>query len=160
MLDYILLPAERVRMLKKEKDFLEKLRSLCDVEFKDNEIKLQSHDAWSLLRIKEALKAFGRGFAAQDALELLHEDNYLEIIDLREFARTKQRIQTLRGRVIGREGRIKQIVEKEAGVKIAVYGKTVSVLGELEKVKTAAKVIKMILEGRKHGTALRLLSRG
>jgi ribosomal RNA assembly protein len=45
------------------------------------------------------------------------------------------------------------------GVKIVVYGKTVSLIGELEKVNLVKRAVEMLLSGSLHSTVYRLLEK-
>jgi ribosomal RNA assembly protein len=159
MKDTILIPERRLNILRKNKKWKEDLEQLCNVkvEIINDEIEIESKDVLTLLRAKEVLKAFGRGFPFDTSLNLLDEDYYLEVINLRDYTRSRNRMIVLKGRVIGRNGRIKKIIERETGTKISVYGKTISILGKVENVQIASRAVRMILEGKKHGTVLSFL---
>ena len=112
-------------------------------------------EAEGVLKAKDIVQAIGRGFSPEDAFDLLQEDYQLYIIDLR--GETKNTIKRLFGRVIGRKGATKRIVEQATNTKISVYGKTVSIIGDFSGVRKAADVIEDLLEGRSHAFAYRRL---
>jgi len=63
-------------------------------------------------RILETLKAIGRGFSPEKALELLEDDMLmLEVIDLSDVANTPKELQRIKGRIIGRNGRTRELAE-------------------------------------------------
>ncbi|MEM7825574.1 MAG: hypothetical protein QW412_01795, partial [Candidatus Aenigmatarchaeota archaeon] len=81
MIDYIVIPEERMKILRRNKNFIEQLEKFTDSQIELNEeICIDCEDSIKALRIKEVLKAFGRGFDFNTALNLLDEDYYFEII--------------------------------------------------------------------------------
>ncbi len=161
MIDYISIPKERIDILKKNKNFLESIEKMCNAKIDLNdEVMISCDDAIMLLRLKNVFKAFGRGFDVNDSLKLLDEDYFFESIEVKDYAgKSRSRQVVLKGRVIGREGKIKKILERECNVKIAIYGKTISIIGKWNDVQLAKKAIEMLLEGKKHSSLYRFLDR-
>lgn len=158
MIDAISIPEERARLLRKNEKLLKVIEKACSVKvsIKENEIWMEGNPI-EILRVKEVFRAFGRGFSWNDSLNLLDENYFLEIINVKDYAKSRNRIIELKGRVIGTRGKIKRIIERETNTKISIYGKTISIIGKVKNIKTAEKVIRSILEGKKHGTALKIL---
>lgn len=161
MIDYIVIPEERMKILRRNKNFIEQLKKFTDSKIELNEeICIDCEDSIKTLRIKEVLKAFGRGFDFNTALNLLDEEYYLEIIDLKDYAkRSRNRLITLRGRVIGTEGKTKKLIEKYTDVKISIYGKTISIIGKWDKLMIAKKAIEMLLSGCLHSSVYKFLEK-
>jgi ribosomal RNA assembly protein len=161
MIDYIAIPEERMKILRKNRNFIQQLEKFTDSKIELNEeISISCEDPLKVLRIKEVLKAFGRGFDFNTALNLLDENYYLEIIDLTLYAKkSRKRMITLRGRVIGTEGKTKKLIEKYADVKISIYGKTISIIGKWDKIMIAKKAIEMLLSGSLHSSVYKFLEK-
>jgi ribosomal RNA assembly protein len=161
MIDFIKIPEESLKIFKQKeyKDQLEKLTgSKIGV---DEEVSIESKDPLMLLRVKEAVKAFGRGFDFDTALNLLDEEYYLETMNIQDFCgKSKSRMAVLKGRLIGSEGKTKRLIEKCTNVKIAIYGKTVSIIGKWDDVERAKQAVEGLLYGRKHSTVYRSLMEG
>lgn len=159
MIDSVRIPEERMKILFKDSKLKEKLEKLSDAKIDLNEdVVIETDDPLKMLRIKEVVKAFGRGFDMEDALNLLDEDFCLQAIEVRDFAgKSRNRMLTLKGRVIGSEGKTKQRIEKITETKISVYGKTVCIVGRWLDVQLAAKAIEMLLSGSLHNTVYRFL---
>ncbi len=158
MIDYISIPEERLKLLKAENAWRGQLEKFSDVKVDlQEDVALEGKDPILVMRVKFVFQAFGRGFDFDTALSLLDEDFTLDLIDVSSYSKSRERIAELRGRVIGTKGKIKNIIEKKTETNIAVYGKTVSVIGRFENAQRARSVIEMILSGRKHGTALKFL---
>jgi len=158
MIDFIKIPDERLRIFR-EKGYGKQLEKLTDAKIDvDDGISVDSKDSIALMRIKEVVKAFGRGFEFDAALNLLDEEYYLETINIQEFCgKSKERLTTMRGRLIGSGGRTKKLIEKHTNVKVAVYGKTVSIIGKWDEIQKARQAVEGLLYGRKHGTVYRSL---
>jgi len=161
MIEFVAIPRERIRILKNDRKAVEKLENLSESKIKLNdEVLIECDDVLKTLRIKEVIKAFGRGFDFEDALNLLDEDYYLETIDIKEFSgKSRRRMITLRGRIIGKEGKTKKLIEKYADVKISIYGKTIGIIGKWNAIMVAKKAIEMILLGSLHSAVYRFLEK-
>lgn len=158
MIEHISIPEERMKILKRTKGWKEELKEFLGIDVAVEEDMVISGDPLQVIRGKEILKAFGRGFVLKDSLDLLDEEYFLEIINMGEFTgKSKNRQVTLRGRVIGEGGRTKKMIEKYADVKIAIYGKTVSIIGKPENIRIARNAVEMILSGSKHNSVYRFL---
>ena len=100
----------------------------------------------------EIIMAIGRGFSPENALTLLEEDNALHVIDIREFAgKSGTNIERIKGRIIGEGGKARRNMENLSRTKISVYGKTVSIIGNTDKLRLAANAISSISNGSMHG---------
>ena len=106
----------------------------------------------------EVVKAIGRGFNPEKAMFLFDENYQLIVMTLREYARKgSRRIGEIKGRIIGREGKTRKVIEDLTGTSISVYGDTVSVIGDYISIKYSLEAIKMIIEGRKQRTVYNFL---
>jgi len=114
-----------------------------------------------LFRAKEVVTAIGRGFSPERAFRLLqNEDVMLEVIDLRQtVGKSPADIQRLKGRIIGKDGKTRRIIEELTEADISVYGHTVSIIGSFEQADAAREAILMLIKGSQHGTVYRFLQR-
>lgn len=161
MIDFVSIPRQRIKILKTDRRLVEKIEKLSDSKIKLNEeVSIECEDVLKLLRVKEVIKAFGRGFDIEVALNLLDEEYYLEVIDIKDFAgKSRSRLITLKGRVIGTEGKTKKLIEKFADVKISIHGKTISIIGKWDRVIIAKKAVEMLLLGSLHSSVYRFLEK-
>jgi len=157
----IKIPEKYVRLLRKNNEKLKKhFEKITGVKLniRGNEIMYATDDPVLGFALQRVLRAFGRGFSMDDALNLLDDEYGLEIIDITAFSgRSKNRLRELKGRVIGRDGKAKRTIENLTNTKIAVSGKTVSILGKWEDVYRARHAIEMLLQGAMHKTVYRWL---
>ncbi len=103
---------------------------------------------------RDIIKAIGRGFSEEKALKLLDQDYYLDIINLEHDS---NRLKQIRGRIIGEGGKTRRIIEQSTLSFISVQGKTIAIIGYIEEVPTARKVIEMLIDGNRHSTVYKLL---
>jgi len=157
----ILIPKERVAILigskGETKKQIEKKGKLKLKIFKDGLVKIKAKDALQLWIGRQVVEAVGRGFNPKIAQKIFKEENSFELISLRDFGKSKKKLERLRGRVIGTNGKTKRIIEKYTNTHISIYGKTIGIIGPTEGVQLARQAIEMILSGAKQGTAYRFL---
>jgi len=161
MKEVIVLSEERAKLLRSKKEWIERIEKLsnCKISSKDQEFVIEGEDPIVVLRVKEVLRALGKGFDLESSLYLLDEDYFLEIIDVKDYGKTRERQIQLKGRVIGRDGSIKRMIEEKTNTKICVYGKSISIIGKWENLQIAKRAIEMLLEGRMHSTVKNFLEK-
>jgi len=158
MIEFISIPEERMKVLSSDKRIVKRLEELSNTHVKVNKtISVEGEDPVSVMRVVEALKAFGRGFSFEDSLELLKEEYTLETVSVKNFGRSKNRRFSLKGRVIGFRGTAKNNIERYTNTKIAVYGNTISIVGKWDNVQRAKRAVEMLLSGKPHNTVYMFL---
>ena len=106
----------------------------------------------------DVIKAIGRGFAPDKAQRLFQDDEYLEIVDLKEFVGSrKNQLTRIRGRLIGQNGKTRRIIEDLTGCEMVIYGDTVSLIGTSISLPVAKHAIELILNGSEHATVYHYL---
>jgi len=79
---------------------------------------------------------------------------------LRNFAGKKAKdVHRIAGRVIGKNGRTREIIEESLGVNISIFGTTVAIIGDGRSVDAAVKAVEMLLNGANHASAYRLIQK-
>ncbi len=155
----VLIPKDRIGVLIGKKGetkskIEESLSVKIDVNSSSGEviIRARNENADALIKAAMIIKAIGRGFSPENALLLLNDDYTLVIIDLSKYATTKNALNRIRGRIIGRKGKARLLIEELTDTKISIYGKTVSIIGPWEKVSLAEQAIRKLAEGARHAT--------
>jgi len=110
------------------------------------------------LQVISAARAIGRGFNPEKAYQLLEMDYYLEVVDIRDYiGRSKKRLGIIRGRLIGKEGKTRRIIEDMTGCNLAIQGHTVSIISDLEGLEASKVAVSMVLAGSEHGSVYKYL---
>ena len=69
------------------------------------------------------------------------------------------KLERIRGRIIGRDGKSRSQIEDLTSTEISVYGKTVAIIGMIEQVKVAREAIDMLIGGVPHESVYSFLDR-
>ncbi len=157
----IRIPRDRIGALvgkegKTKSDIEEISGCTLDIDSTDGDILVLAGENTDPLKVNvtaEVVKAIGRGFSPERALFLYNDGFQLIVISLREFARKgSNRINEIKGRIIGRQGKTRKIVEDITDCFVCVYGDTVSLIGDYISMKYAIQALQMIIEGKKQRT--------
>ncbi len=143
------------------KDHIEKnTKTKVDIDSKEGEITLTGKDALGLYAAREVVTAIGRGFNPDVALNLLKPDYVYDTVNMADYVgKSKDHLKRIRGRVIGREGKSRQLIEELTETYVVVYGKTVGIVGLAEFVPVARAAVDMLLSGSPHANVFKMLER-
>ena len=165
---YVKIPGDRIGALVGPngtvKSIIErKLSVILEIDSEDGSVQItlpsNVEDPTVLFRAKEVITAIGRGFAPEHAFRLLDDEEVVfEVIDLREIVgRSSSDLKRLKGRVIGKEGKTRRIVEELSEANISIYGHTISIIGYPDQAAIAREAVNMLIRGSLHGTVYRFL---
>ncbi|MGB4653544.1 MAG: KH domain-containing protein [Methanothrix sp.] len=162
----IKIPEERIGVLVgpsgSTKHFIEeKTQTSLEIDSETGTISVTSEeDPLQVLRVVDLVKAIGRGFSPERALVILDDEMMmLDVLDISKVASTRSDMERLKGRIIGRDGRSRVVMEQLSGTKVSVYGKTVAILGYPAQIRVARAAIEMLLDGAPHGNVYSFLER-
>ena len=130
-----------------------------DVESEEGEVIIQGEDGVKLFAAQHIVKAIARGFNPKHALKLQKHDYALEIIDLYDYHEKKNHHERMKGRVIGKEGKSRRVIQDLADCHISVYGKTIAIIASAETAGIAKRAVEMLLEGANHSTVFTFLEK-
>ena len=100
----------------------------------------------------EIIIAIGRGFSPKNAMMLLNGTNTLHVMDLQQLVgKSSSKLERIKGRIIGEDGGARRNIENLSKTAISIYGKTVSVIGSPNQLKTAIDAISSLSNGSMHG---------
>ena len=158
--DYLKIPQNRVgALIGKNGDVKKSIEELTgtvlDIDSDDGTVYITPHedmeDPLGVWNANHIVKAIARGFNPDVAMKLIHDDIYLEVMKLPLYiGKSKKALSRYKGRIIGTNGKTRELITELADVDMAVYGKTVSLIGEMENILVAKEAIEMILNGSRH----------
>ncbi len=132
----------------------------CSLDVTDGDVTITGSDGLTLYTAKEIVHAIARGFNPKIALLLLKQDYAIEIINMKDIAgKSKNTMQRIKGRVIGKGGKAREEIERLTDCHISVYGKTIGIIGEQVQVMAAREAVAMLLSGSMHKTVFRFLEK-
>ncbi|MDD1728726.1 MAG: KH domain-containing protein [Methanospirillum sp.] len=143
-----------------KRDIEEKTKTIIAVDSEEGLVSIEGEEADGFLRAVEVVKAIARGFSPERAFTLFEdEDLYLEVIELSDIADSPGKLERIRGRIIGRDGKSRSQIEDLSSTEISVYGKTVAIIGMIDQVKVAREAIEMLINGVSHESVFAFLDR-
>ncbi len=152
------IPQERVAVLigkggEVKKNIETDTKTEVKVDSLEGDIFIYGEDALGLYTAREVIRAIGRGFNPEIAKLLLKQDYIFEYIGLNEFTgKSKNTLLRLKGRVIGKEGKSRRLIEELSEAYISVYGKSVSIIGTAESASMAKRAVEALLQGSTHAS--------
>ena len=119
-----------------------------------------TYDPVKAMKLPDVVKAIGRGMAPEAAVRLLDDDHFFELVDLRDYVGKRSNQQRrVRARIIGRQGKIRKLIENLTLTQISIYNSTVVLVGEESGLYAARQAIEMLAGGSEHGTVIGFLER-
>ncbi|PSQ29782.1 RNA-processing protein [Halobacteriales archaeon QS_9_67_15] len=130
-----------------------------DVDSETGQVTVeQTGDPITALKGPDIVKAIGRGFAPDEAMRLLNDDMMMfDVIDIGAAARNRNDLQRHKGRLIGEDGRTRELMEELTGASVVIYGSTFGMIGGPEQVDAVREAAEMLIEGAPHGTVYSFL---
>lgn len=158
------IPKERIAVLIGKKGKIKKEIELAtktelDIDSREGDIFIKGKDGLDIYIAKEIITAISRGFNPEIALLLLKVDYCFEMLNLTEAAKSKDSQLRLKGRIIGKDGKARELIEELTETYISVYGKTVSIIGTTECVSMARRAVEMLIKGSTHASVYKWLEK-
>ena len=160
--NYVRVPKNRIGVIigpkgSTKRELENSLQCKLDVDSDTGEVIIipneDLNDPVLMLKSGEVIKAIGRGFTPVQALKLLNDDFYLEIIPLRQLAGTSANaIRRIRSRLIGTGGKTRKTIEEYTKVSMVILGNTVSLIGRYTSLVDAREAINKLVNGANHSS--------
>jgi ribosomal RNA assembly protein len=133
------------------------------IDSKNGEILLDDRnveDPFDIFKIENVIRAIGRGFSPDHAFKLLNDCYDLYIFDIHDYVKKKSsHVHRVKARIIGKNGKTKQLIEELTRSYISVYGHTVAVISDVVDMDITKKAIDKLLQGSKHATVYRFVEK-
>jgi ribosomal RNA assembly protein len=159
---YVKIPQERIGALigpkgKDKKQIENTLGVNLEIDSESGNVEIsinpEQPDVSMLFTVQNIITAIGRGFSPMRAMYLTNEDNDLNIIDLEEYIGPSKNAQSrVKGRIIGKQGKSRALLEELTESYISIYGGTVAIIGPIENIPVTRESILMLIDGAFHKT--------
>jgi ribosomal RNA assembly protein len=161
---YVKIPMDRIPVLVgtdgEVKDQIEREGVTLAIDSKTGDVRIYADSSLKELNAENVVRLVGRGFSPEHALLLMNEDYYFTLYDLRDWVGKKpHQIRRVAGRIIGRNGKSRRVIEDLTDTHISVYGHTVGIIGRIGELQAAQQAIEMLLEGSAHPSVYRFLEK-
>lgn len=162
----VLIPKERVAVaIGSDGEVRERIERETDVKIDyDSEsgavtIKGSDDNPLGAITARDVVKAIGRGFSPEKAYRLFDESIYLEVIDITDYTGDSEKAKSrMKGRIIGRNGKTRRIIEEYTGASVSIYGKTVAFIDSPDKIQIVREAVLMLLNGAPHSAVYNFLA--
>jgi len=152
---YVKVPLDRVGVIiganGSTKSIIEKIGVNLNIDSKMGSVQISSSDSLKEMMAGEVIKAIGMGFSPEKAFLLLKDEMImLDTVDLSKILKTKKDVTRVKGRIIGSNGKTRELMETLTGAKISVYVKTVGIIGTPNQIQIVRRAIEMLVKGAPH----------
>ncbi len=133
----------------------------CEIEINsgNGEVIVSGEDGYISFIMSNIINAINHGHSPQNAL-MLEDDNYvLDIIDVKTRVRDSKRLKVVLGRVIGKEGTTRKLIEEITKCSVSVKDHFVSVIGPFENITLVHDALDMLIKGASHKSFYSYLER-
>ncbi|MEF8779126.1 MAG: KH domain-containing protein [Haloferacaceae archaeon] len=165
-MQHVKVPRDRIGALIGEggatmREIEERAEVRLDIDSETGSVRIEeTGDPVTALAAPDIVRAIGRGFSPESALSLLDDElRMFDLIDLADHTRNDNDLTRQKGRVIGENGRTRELMEELSGADVVVYGTTVGIIGQPEEVEVVRRAVGMLLEGAPHGSVYSFLER-
>ncbi len=118
----------------------------------------ESVDPVMRMKFPDVIKAIGRGMNPDRAIQLLEDEQHLILHDIREYVgKNANQQRRIRSRIIGRNGRIRELIEEHSGAEMVIYGSTIVIIGDEDALPLASQAVTRLLQGAEHSSVLKHL---
>ncbi|ASI99574.1 KH domain-containing protein [Thermococcus celer] len=168
--EFVRIPKERVAVVigkkgETKKEIEKRTKTRVEIDSETGEVFItateETDDPLAVWKARDVITAIGRGFSPERAFRLFNEGETLEVVNLTDIivGNDKNALPRVRGRIIGRKGRTREIIEEMSGADVSVYGKTVAIIGNPIQVEVAKTAIEKLARGSPHGVVYKYLER-
>jgi len=105
-----------------------------------------------------AIEALGMGFNINAVLKLKEEDYMLEIVNIKKNVRDS-RVETVKGRIIGKKGKALESLSELTDCMIRLNGNDIGIIGKTFDVKFAVNAVLSLIHGSPHSNVYAYLEK-
>lgn len=142
-----------------KKDFEKKFNCKINVDSKNGDVIVDADDAVSSFILSNIIHAINYGHSPEHALALEDENIVLDVIDVKTIIKNHDRLKSVMGRIIGKEGSTRRAIEEVTKCSISVKDNFVSIIGPFENTILVHEALDMLIKGSSHKSFYSYLER-
>ncbi len=155
-METIKLDPQKTNPLFKNKKKLEKELKI-KITLKEGDVLLEGRPLEEYFA-KNVIEAIDFGFSINDALILKKEEFLFEIINIKNYTRSKN-LERIRARIIGKKGTTLRTLSELTGCKFEIQNNDIGVIGEAENMKIVQEAIINLIRGTKQANTYSFLEK-
>ena len=163
-MQHVKVPDDRIGVLigqggETMREIEERAEVRLDIDSESGNVRIEKvGDPVTGLKGPDIVQAIGRGFAPEEALRLLDDDMMVfDIVDIGAATRNRNDLRRQKGRLIGEDGRTRELMEELTGASVTIYGSTLAAIGGPKQVEAVRDATEMLLDGAPHGAVYSFL---
>ncbi len=130
-----------------------------DVNSETGEVLIKGEDSVSLFLVNNVISAINYGHNPDHAIMLEDETFVLDVIDVKNYVKDHTRLKSIMGRIIGKEGHTRKVIEEITKCFVSVKDHYVSVIGPFENTILVHEALNMLIKGASHKSLYSYLER-
>lgn len=142
-----------------KKEFEKKFDCEIDIDSDSGEVLAHNVDAVSKFVLSNIVHAINYGHSPRAAMQLEDENYVLDVIDIKTMVRDQNRLKIVLGRVIGKEGSTRKLIEDITKCSVSVKDHFVSAIGPYENTMLVHEALEMLIRGASHKSFYSFLER-
>jgi len=165
-MQHVKIPMDRIGVLVGEggetmREIERRAEVRLDIDSENGSVEIRTTgDPLSALKGPDIVRAIGRGFSAEEALSLLSDEMMMfDLVDIKQAARNENDLKRQKGRLIGKGGRTRELMEDLTDTSVVIYGSSLGVIGMPKQVEVVRAAVEMLLDGAPHGAVYSFLER-
>lgn len=143
----------------KKKELEKKFDSEITIDSKTGEVIVSSEDALNTFVLSNIISAVNYGHNPDNAIQLEDENYVFDVIDVKPMVRDSTRLKIVLGRIIGKEGATRRMIEDITKCSVSVKDNFVSVIGPYENTLLVHEALQMLIKGSSHKSFYSFLER-
>jgi len=141
-----------------KKKLEEKFNCKIDVNSKTGEVIVEGEDSVNRFVLSNIISAVNFGHNPENAIKLEDENYVIDVIDVKTMVK-HDRLKSVMGRIIGREGSTRKVIEEVTKCNVSVKDHFVSVIGPFENTLLVHEALDMLIKGGSHKSFYSYLER-
>ena len=142
-----------------KKQFEKKFNCEITVDSNSGEVIVNGEDSVAKFILSNIVHAINFGHSPQNAMLLEDESYVLDFIDVKNMVRDHNRLRVVMGRIIGKEGSTRKLIEEITKCGVSVKDNIVSVIGPYENTVLVHEALEMLINGSSHKSFYGFLER-
>ena len=130
--------------------FEKKFDCKLKVDSNSGEVLIDCEDSFTSFVISNMIHAINYGHSPENALKLEDETYVIDTIDVKDFVKDQERLKVVMGRIIGKEGVTRKLIEEITKCSVSVKDHYVSVIGPYENTMLVHEALNMLIKGAAH----------